>query len=363
MQIFFYTYIFIIWTLFWSFTSVIIDRIKNKKLWIIFWKSECPQCKHKLKAIDLIPIFSFLLTKWKCRYCRKKISLLYPILEISTWILFIISTYFLIDINLILSFNWIEIYKLLFFLLFAFLTIIYVYYDILYLEIPDIIIIILIWITFITISLQSLIPNFFIINILPVFNNEFTQKQILQLITFWAFMIWSFYFIMLKWLKEIYDVLIIFLIILWFIIIKYNLEIDIEKTAIWGAILWSFCLFLFLFLQILISWWKWIWGGDLRIVILMWLVVWLNFAIHTILLSYLFWSIIWIIIIIFEKTKNYYKTKKNIISRIKKILWLKESKIELNTKMPFGPFLAIWMYLILFFNIFVNELIKKIFLL
>ena len=47
--------------------------------------------------------------------------------------------YFLIDINILLTGNIVEIYTLSFFLLFSFLTIVYVFYDILYLEIPEII--------------------------------------------------------------------------------------------------------------------------------------------------------------------------------------------------------------------------------
>lgn len=363
MQIVFYTYLFILWLLFWSFASVVIDRIKNKKSWIISGRSECPKCKHKLWPIDLIPIFSFLFTSWKCRYCKSKISFIYPILEISTWILFLLTWYFLIDINLIFLLDFNEIYKLLFFLLFAFLTIIYVFYDILYLEIPDIILSILISITFITISLQSLFPSFNAINILPSFNSGISHNNLFLLIWFWIFMISSFYFIMLKWLKEIYDILIISVIILWLVFIKYFLQINLEETAIWSAILWSFGIFLFLFLQILLSGWKWMGWWDLRIAILMWFIVWLNFSIQAIMISYILWSIIWIIIILYEKTKNYYITKKSILSKIKKILWIKEKKIELNTKMPFWPFLAFWIYLVLFCSSEIVYLYENFFIL
>lgn len=358
MQTLLYIYLFIFWTLFWSFSSVIIDRLKNKKSWIIWGRSECPKCKHKLWVKDLIPIFSYISTFWKCRYCHDKISPLYPILEISTWILFTLIWYFLIDFNMILAWNIAELYKLWFFLLFSFLTIVYVFYDILYLEIPDSILLILISTTFLTISLQSLIPNFHIINILPEYNNLINMWNIYYLIFVGFFMIWCFYFIMLKWLKEIYDVFILFFI--WFILLftKYFLFIDLEQTAIWSAILWSFFVFLFLFLQILISWGSWMWGWDLRIAILMWLLAWLSLSFHSVLLSYLSWSIVWILIIIYSKTRNYYIEQKNYLNKIRKVLWLKTSKISLETKMPFGPFLALWIYGILFFSEELKDLIN-----
>ena len=104
MELFYYVYLFIFWTLFWSFSSVIISRIKNHKSWIIAWRSECPKCKHKLWILDLFPIFSYLSTLGKCRYCHKKISILYPILEFSLWIIFVLTSYFLIDFNQIIMF-------------------------------------------------------------------------------------------------------------------------------------------------------------------------------------------------------------------------------------------------------------------
>lgn len=359
MQNLFFTYLFILWTLFWSFSSVIIYRLKNKKSGIISGRSECPKCKHKLLVIDLIPIFSYISTLWKCRYCKEKISKIYPILEITTWILFILVWVFLVDSFLILSWNLVEIYKLWFFLFFSFLSIIYVFYDILYFEIPDSILISLIWLSFFTISLQSMIWNFHIIKILPEFNNYLTQNEIIFLIIFWIIMIWSFYFIMMKWLKEIWDILIIFLVWFFLVFIKFYLKIDLEQSAIWSAILWSYFLFLFLFLQILVSGWSWVWGGDLRIVILMWLISWINFSFYSIMSAYLLWSIVWLIIIFYSKMSAYYKLQKNFLYKIKKILWIKKTYISLDTKIAFWPFLALWIYIVLFFNNFLVDLFSN----
>lgn len=348
MNILFTFYIFIIWTLFWSFTSVIIDRIKNKKSWILTGRSECPKCKHTLWAFDLIPIFSFLSTKWKCRYCKEKISFIYPILEIAMGILFIIASYFLLDLNWILTWSGVEIYKLFFYLLFSFLTLVYVFYDILYLEIPDSILALLILISFVTISLQSVFPHFQIINILPSYNDNFSSGIIYFLIIFWIIMISSLYIIMIKWLKEIYDIWILALLIIWIIIIKYYFQIDLENTAIWSALLWSLAIFLFLFLQILVSSGTWMWGWDLRIWILIWLIVGINLSFQSMMVSYLCGSIIGIWIILYWKITQYYQMKKSILNRSKKNNWLKEKKTTLNTQMPFWPFLAIWIFVMLF---------------
>lgn len=57
-------------------------------------RSYCPNCKHQLGFWDLIPIFSFLILKGKCRYCHKKISWQYPLVEIITAITFCL-VYFL----------------------------------------------------------------------------------------------------------------------------------------------------------------------------------------------------------------------------------------------------------------------------
>lgn len=51
-------------------------------------RSYCPKCKHQLSWIDLIPVLNFLFLKGRCRYCKKPISFQYPIVELSTGLLF-----------------------------------------------------------------------------------------------------------------------------------------------------------------------------------------------------------------------------------------------------------------------------------
>jgi len=73
-----------------SFLNVLICRISRSDLGsIVHSRSKCPTCRHILSWLDLFPVFSFLFLKGRCRYCRKKISFRYPIVEIITGISFL----------------------------------------------------------------------------------------------------------------------------------------------------------------------------------------------------------------------------------------------------------------------------------
>ena len=73
-----------------SFLNVLIDRIPAGKPLIID-RSHCDRCKHTLSWYDLVPIFSWILLKAKCRYCKATISAQYPIIETVTGFLFILG--------------------------------------------------------------------------------------------------------------------------------------------------------------------------------------------------------------------------------------------------------------------------------
>lgn len=70
-----------------SFANAAVWRLKNKKD-IVKDRSECVHCHHKLSWLDLVPVFSWLFLQGKCRYCKKKIALQYPLVEIA------VATYF-----------------------------------------------------------------------------------------------------------------------------------------------------------------------------------------------------------------------------------------------------------------------------
>jgi prepilin signal peptidase PulO-like enzyme (type II secretory pathway) len=57
--------------------------------------SFCPKCNKKLKWYMNIPLISYIIQKGKCAYCKEKIGLEYPLCELITAILFLISYLFL----------------------------------------------------------------------------------------------------------------------------------------------------------------------------------------------------------------------------------------------------------------------------
>jgi prepilin signal peptidase PulO-like enzyme (type II secretory pathway) len=85
-----------------SFVNALVWRVheqsksskKAKNLSIISGRSMCPHCKHELATKDLIPVFSWLFLGGRCRYCQKSISHQYPIVELATALVFILSYVF-----------------------------------------------------------------------------------------------------------------------------------------------------------------------------------------------------------------------------------------------------------------------------
>ena len=78
---------FILGTILSSFYNVVGFRLPRGES-IVFPPSHCPKCNHKLSPIELIPIFSFLIQKGKCKNCHEKISWFYPLFELFGGILF-----------------------------------------------------------------------------------------------------------------------------------------------------------------------------------------------------------------------------------------------------------------------------------
>ena len=336
MNLLFYISLFIFWTLFWSFASVIIYRLKSGESGILNGRSHCPKCNHILWSLELIPIFSWIKNLWKCKYCKAKISSIYPLLEISTWILFFLIWYFLIDFNLILNWNLNEVIKLFFWIIIWFITIIYSFYDILFLEIHD-------WVMLFSIifSIIFLILDWFwIINIFGYFHNwNFNLIQNIIWLTILVTSISLYYVIIFKELDLKYDFLILFIIwLLNFLFIK-NFWVWVQENIFINSSIWVFIIFLFLFFQIAISGWAWMWWGDLRIAILMGLLLWYTFSIEGLFLTYIFWSIISIFIVILSKFKNWFNT-------------------TFNSQIPFWPFLALWFFGIIFWQKNLTEIIN-----
>lgn len=78
---------FLFGLIFGSFANVILLRLNTGES-IIASGSRCFSCSRKLKWFELIPIFSFIALRARCRSCKSRISLQYPLVEFGTGILF-----------------------------------------------------------------------------------------------------------------------------------------------------------------------------------------------------------------------------------------------------------------------------------
>ncbi len=72
-----------------SFLNVCIYRIPMEQS-IAFPPSHCTNCNHKLMSLDLIPVISYLFLGGKCRYCKEKILVRYPLIEILNAVLYLL---------------------------------------------------------------------------------------------------------------------------------------------------------------------------------------------------------------------------------------------------------------------------------
>ncbi len=58
---------------------------------IVLARSKCPHCGHGIKAYENIPIVSFLFLRGRCSACKAGISWRYPLVELTTAVLFVIT--------------------------------------------------------------------------------------------------------------------------------------------------------------------------------------------------------------------------------------------------------------------------------
>ena len=90
MEIYYTIMTFIFGTVLGSFYNVCGYRLPREES-LIKPPSHCPKCNHRLTALELIPIFSYLFQLGKCKNCKAKISAFYPIFEFTTGVLFAVS--------------------------------------------------------------------------------------------------------------------------------------------------------------------------------------------------------------------------------------------------------------------------------
>lgn len=89
-----------------SFAGATVWRIKKDKT-IVNDRSECEHCHHKLAALDLVPIISWIMLRGRCRYCHKAIGWTALALEIGLAAVFVTSFVFWPD-QLISGLDWLS---------------------------------------------------------------------------------------------------------------------------------------------------------------------------------------------------------------------------------------------------------------
>lgn len=90
MHLYYTIMAFIFGTVLGSFYNVVGYRLPKEES-LIKPSSHCPNCNHKLGALELIPVLSYIFLGGKCKNCKNKISPFYPIFELITGILFMLS--------------------------------------------------------------------------------------------------------------------------------------------------------------------------------------------------------------------------------------------------------------------------------
>lgn len=125
MEIVIAIFVFIYGLVLGSFYNVVGLRVPKGES-IVRPPSHCTICDRNLTAKDLVPVFSYVFLKGKCRGCGTKIHWVYPVIELTTGVLFTFA-------YLQLGFTWEFVTALLFISLLIIITV----SDIAYMLIPD----------------------------------------------------------------------------------------------------------------------------------------------------------------------------------------------------------------------------------
>ncbi|MBI4054010.1 MAG: prepilin peptidase, partial [Candidatus Doudnabacteria bacterium] len=89
MKFFFDFFFFTLGLVIGSFLNAVIFRLRYSRS--LLGHSACPDCGHRLGAIDLVPIVSFVWLRGRCRFCRRPISWQYPLVELTTGLVFLLA--------------------------------------------------------------------------------------------------------------------------------------------------------------------------------------------------------------------------------------------------------------------------------
>ena len=80
-----------------SFLNVCIDRLPLRQS-LVSPPSRCDACEHRLSPVDLVPVFSYILLRGRCRYCRARIPFRILLVEICSGVVFFLDISVIIKI-------------------------------------------------------------------------------------------------------------------------------------------------------------------------------------------------------------------------------------------------------------------------
>ena len=90
-------YFFLVGSILASFLGLVIDRFPEQS--IIFPSSHCDSCQTRLRPLDLIPIISQVIGRFRCRYCKAPYPVWYALFELGLGLIFLLYSWELLSLG------------------------------------------------------------------------------------------------------------------------------------------------------------------------------------------------------------------------------------------------------------------------
>lgn len=98
MELLISIYIFVIGLYLGSFYNVVGIRVPAKES--LMGRSHCTNCDHQISWWELLPVIGYIFLRGKCRKCKTHVSIKYPLMELLTGTLFLVS-YMILKENMV----------------------------------------------------------------------------------------------------------------------------------------------------------------------------------------------------------------------------------------------------------------------